>query len=507
MKPRCLHRSSVKRYLALEAAFFLALAQPVLAGLGNVGPQAATLRQTVEVSAKSFSSESPLQKARDIISDYRARAVDDELTTVFEVRAESMPGQRTLLRLTGAVSDKVLLSPLIAEFMQAELVLQNDIRLLPEKAPLQNLLWAIVKAPSILLVRPEYGSILHAPTADEAMYRVGAEVLGTPMRVLAKDEAGGMRLVQAPDGRIGWVQADQLFLGTDTSLLAWNRRPRVVVSSSEAIVETEAPRSKGVDDHGSKNLNRLLAAEPVYEKEMRLPAGSILALDPTLDEETSSRSNEVVRGKRESVSDMRGRGLRLPDGRAARLIKGTLTPLNDFEIESETLRRANPDKALAMVAKHAEALVGESMDVSTLLRRAFSSIDLILPDTLSRLAYLGAPLSGGRNGSELRAGDLLFFGSRDKEGMPTISDAGIYLGNGVYIGIQDGQVAKRRFGVQVARKKEQQAGAMKADSSLFLWAVRAAPDDLCNPCLLSRRSHPFYQAPPDTLTPCRLRNE
>ena len=507
MKTRYPCIASAKAITLLTAVFFAHLLQPVWAVESMAGAQAEAFRQSLHTAASSTSPQSPLQKARDIISDYRARAVADELTTVFEVRAESIPGQRALLRLTGAVSDKALLSPLIAEFMQAELVLQNDIRLLPEKAPLQNPLWAIVKVPSILLVRPQYGSILHAPNADEAMYRVGAEVLGTPMRVLAKDETGDMRLVQAPDGRIGWVQADQLFLGTDTSLLAWNRRARVVVTSSEAIVETEAPRPKGTAAHGSKNLNRLLAAEPVYEKEMRLPVGSILALDPTLDEVSFSTDNGIATGKREPLSDMRGRGLRLPDGRAARLIKGTLTPLNDFEIDSETLRRANPDKALAMVAKHAEALVGESMDVSTLLRRAFSSIDLILPDTLSRAAYLGAPLSGGRNGGELRAGDLLFFGSRDKEGMPTISDAGIYLGKGVYVGIQDGQVAKRRFGVQAARKKEQQKGVMKADSSAFLWAVRTAPDDLRNPCLLSRRSHPFYQAPPATLTPCRLRNQ
>lgn len=525
-------RSAGRAALAGVLAAASLIVPAAAASLESAGPavEGAKAQQPPALSVKS-EQRTPLEALRALIEDYRARAIADELTTVFEVRAEAVPAARTMLRLTGAVSDSALLSPLLAQCMQAEFSLMNDVRVLPEKAPLKNLLWAIVKAPSVLLVRPTYGSILHAPATDEAFERFGAEALGTPLRVLAKNEADDMRLVQAPDGRIGWVDADQLFLGSDTSLLAWNRRPRVLVVSDEAVFRVEAPHEDKTRQSGS--TPRLIAPKPVYSKEMRLPEGSILALDASLDVQPGDdddqnesvpadwRSGEALNlGVQQAVerkADMRLRGLRLPDGRAAQLVSGELAQLNAFEVEQEVLRRTAPEKALTLAARRAQSLVGQTIDASTLLRRAFSAIDLIMPATLSRAAYLGAPLSGGKGFGELRTGDLLFFGSRDEEGRATIESAGIYLEKKRYVGIDsDGRAAllslrstavKFKTNARSSVAAAEAAKEQKDAASAFLWAVRLTLGDLKNPCLLSRRSHPFHQAPPDTLSPCRLRNQ
>lgn len=478
-----------------------------------VGPQSVAIGQTTQAQTVE-ENMTPLEKARAAVAAYRAQAVYDELTSVFEVRAEQQPGNRNGIVLTGAVSDKAFLSGLIPELLRVNIAPANTIRVLPEKAPLKNLFWALVKSPSILLVRPEFGSILHAPTVDESMRHLGFEVMGTPLRVLARNESGDMRLVQAPDGRIGWTPTDGLFLGTDTSLMAWNRRARVFVSSSEAEIEAEAPEAVA-----SRKSIGLTAPEPVYSKKIRLYEGTVLALDPTLDQiqdagEEAAASKAV--GESLNLRDMRGKGLRLPDGRAARLVSGDLTPLGDFELQAEAFRRETPAKALGAAASHAEKLVGLQMSDADLLRAAFASIDLVLPATLERTAYLGAPLSGGKNFKELRAGDMLFFGepagARQGGGKagtsPSIEAAGLYIGNGRYVGVEARKGGRAEDASSSApRVVVKKLSAKEREKRHFLWAVRLAPDDLRNPCVLAKRSHPFFQAPPDILKPCRLRNQ
>lgn len=137
----------------------------------------------------------------------------------------------------------------------------------------------------------------------------------------------------------------------------------------------------------------------------------------------------------ERKADMRLRGLRLPDGRAAQLVSGELAQLNAFEVEQEVLRRTAPEKALTLAARRAQSLVGQTIDASTLLRRAFSAIDLIMPATLSRAAYLGAPLSGGKGFGELRTGDLLFSAAVTKKGEPRLRAPAFILRKNVTSGL------------------------------------------------------------------------
>ena len=87
-----------------------------------VGPQSVAIGQTVEENM------TPLEKARAAVAAYRAQAVYDELTSVFEVRAEQQPGNRNGIVLTGAVSDKAFLSGLIPELLRVNIAPANTIR-------------------------------------------------------------------------------------------------------------------------------------------------------------------------------------------------------------------------------------------------------------------------------------------------------------------------------------------------------------------------------------------
>ena len=74
-----------------------------------VGPQSVAIGQTTQAQTVE-ENMTPLEKARAAVAAYRAQAVYDELTSVFEVRAEQQAGNRNGIVLTGAVSDKAFLS-------------------------------------------------------------------------------------------------------------------------------------------------------------------------------------------------------------------------------------------------------------------------------------------------------------------------------------------------------------------------------------------------------------
>ena len=102
-----------------------------------VGPQSVAIGQTTQAQTVE-ENMTPLEKARAAVAAYRAQAVYDELTSVFEVRAEQQPGNRNGIVLTGAVSDKAFLSGLIPELLRVNIAPANTIRVLPEKAPLNH---------------------------------------------------------------------------------------------------------------------------------------------------------------------------------------------------------------------------------------------------------------------------------------------------------------------------------------------------------------------------------
>lgn len=454
--------STLARWTAAALASLAVLSSP--ASPAPAAASSAVVRQapmSTAEEAKAFFAAS-LQRT---VSDYGLSAD----TSLFEVRAEIDPRNPRRATLTGATTNREALAALCASLAGGGMILENAVRVLPEKLAMADRVWAIVAAPEALL-RPMRPADLDADGAASIEKRPAAASLslGMPVKLYAKDASGELRLASSPDGRMGWLRAQDLFIGTDASLLAWNRRAKVIVTAPDAML------------YPAKDDGKTLIGEGVP-----VPMGAILAQDLGFVVETGPET----RADSATAPSSHWR-VRLPSGEVRYLERTAAAALPDFEEKTETLRRSEPAKFLAQIAHGAKSLKGRSMSESAFLRSSFLLGGLVIPSQAERAAYIERPRHPGKGRSAVRAGDLLVFGSREGNQPKHI---GVALGRGQGAAVVDGVVK-----VSTIASLEKTLGAL-------LWTERLDATQLADPCMLSTRSHPYWQTPPVELSPCRLR--
>lgn len=469
------------RLSLLSLGLALALSVPAggawAAGQGPKAPPALTSELRLDLGApaapENETTEAPeVQEAPEALAARLWEAFSEEedldprtdlLELHFAPGASRLPGA---VRVTGISAEPALLSKFLARLASRGITAETAIEQVPDEQALKGILWGIVRTGRAPLFNAEC-------TDPKGTQPAGTLLSGDRVRILRRGSEAleGYVLIERPDGRVGWTPAKALAEKNAMAFVAWNRRDAAVITKPGAEVK------------GLKG-----------EVLMHAPAGTLFML--------SSRGGyswEVY----------------LPDGRDGRVLREDAEYARDWQLREEELRRTSPQAYLKSLADSAEGLAGfPEADLGMPLPAAVLRMhDLIVPIDVDRLARLGAPLSGGRNGSELKPGDLVFFGSGD---VP--ERAGIWLGGGRFAAgnPRTGLVDIFRFGRGARtgktgqKGKGGQAGAQaNADANgglgNFLWAVRLQPGELRNPCILSTRSHPFYQTPPAALERCRLR--
>ena len=391
--------------------------------------------------------------------DAQARILDGVRRAVLETAALEGLDSRTCVwtieprmiapnavELLGETSEASALARLVAGLGGIGAAVRSRVDILPDRADLREQVWALAARPVVSVRSTE---------AKEGARQVDELILGMPARVLKRTAAGV--LLQTPSARVGWADAEALRAATDTTLLAWNRHEKIASTGKSTAVRLEGTDAAALE----------------------LPAGAVM---------------EVVESSAEDWL------VRLPDGRRARVRRADAELLEAREIREEDRRRSHPEQFLADIAKTARSLAGrpyrsggwtdQGFDEVGFVRAAFFRHDLILPSEMDQLARMGRPLSGGRRGRDLKAGDLVFFGTpaRGERG-PEFSSLGMALGRGEFLEVvrsREGEAALRRGSFAKPRRSR---GA-------FLWAVRIEVADMRHPYLYSTRTHGFYQAPP-----------
>lgn len=405
--------------------------------------------------------------AAKAIEEVKSEHAIDPRTVIFEVKAEEGPRESVIL--TGITSEEDLFSALMTKLVQQGIRVDGRIEIAPNREALKHQIWATVKVPRAqLLEYMDDGS----PVAAEA-------VMGTPMQVLQAGPTGKLR-VRLPDGRIAWAKPGDVHRQSDTTLLIWNRREKLVVTSTTARLWPSREAAQAAKTSG---------AQPPADAP-RLPAGSRLIIDS---------------------KDADGFSILTPDAKRGWVSAEDAEKLYDFQVREENARREDPVRFLNSVSGTAAMLAGTparaggatsfEADGAGLAAAAFFLHDLILPQEADRQAYLGAPLSGGKGWRELKAGDLLFFGTPGAGKVkPRVKAEAVSLGKSSFLWAD----AEGASGEKTVKKGALAAGAIPGLGA-FLWAVRLHPDELANPCMLSTRSHPYFQTPPAPMQPCRLR--
>jgi hypothetical protein len=202
-------------------------------------------------------------------------------------------------------------------------------------------------------------------------------------------------LIQAPDGYVAWVEGGSIVRCSREQVDAWNRGPLLVLTAFEDRI-LERPQAD---------------AQPV---------------------------SDVVMCDRLKKTGEEGDWYRveLPDGRAGYLPKKAA---QDFDTWKQA-RRPTADN----IERTALGFVGrpylwggyssKGFDCSGFTEQVFYINGIDLVHSAAAQARLGVPVPLDNDLSQLRKGDLLFFGRRARGGRPErITHVGIYLGDKLFI--------------------------------------------------------------------------
>ncbi|SDL79034.1 SH3 domain-containing protein [Catalinimonas alkaloidigena] len=194
-------------------------------------------------------------------------------------------------------------------------------------------------------------------------------LLGTPVRVLKKE--GGWYMVQTPDRYIAWVDAGGLTLPADSSYAAWEQSEKIIVLS-RATYALEEPRAEAasVSDLVAGDLLQRLGEQAGYYE------------------------------------------VGFPDGRTAWLAKEDARPWRDWATATQPTE--------TNLVASARTLMGtpylwggtstKGVDCSGFTKTVYLLNGWILPRDASQQVLVGQQIEPNEDFSNLRPGDLLFFG-------------------------------------------------------------------------------------------------
>ncbi len=217
-------------------------------------------------------------------------------------------------------------------------------------------------------------------------------LLGMPVKVL---QYNGWYEIQTPDDYTGWVHRMVITPMSKERYDEWNRTEKIVVTSHYGFA---------------------------YEK----------------PDESSRPVSDVVAGNRLKWEGSKGHFYQVsyPNGRKAYISKSISRP--------ETEWRASLKQDVESIIETAYSLMGipylwggtssKGVDCSGFVRTVLFMHDIIIPRDASQQAYVGERIDIAPDFSNVKRGDLVFFGRKAAaEHKEDISHVGIYLGNKQFI--------------------------------------------------------------------------
>jgi gamma-D-glutamyl-L-lysine dipeptidyl-peptidase len=314
-----------------------------------------------------------------LLSEARMKLAPDHRTAVFDVTG-TVSGKT--LTLTGDIQDAGLKERLL-RFLhgRGDFTIIDSIAALPAQSVGEKTFGVIDVSVANLRTEPEH----RAEMASQAL-------LGTPVKILKKK--GGWYLVQTPDEYLGWTD-DRLVRMTADRYDEWAHLPKLIVTAEVTWVR-----------RGKEGTS-----QPVSD----VVAGSLLAL-----KESSGVFYDVE----------------YPDGRTGFIAKNQAEPLDTWLAKSQD----TPGRIIATAKRFfgVPYLWGgtsaKGMDCSGFTKTVYYLNGVLLPRDADQQAAVGDSVLIPDGSMDLKAGDLLFFGSHAGAGKPEhITHVAISLGGRRFI--------------------------------------------------------------------------
>ncbi|MBR2169440.1 MAG: C40 family peptidase [Alistipes sp.] len=280
--------------------------------------------------------------------------------------------------------------------------------------------------------------------ADYAAEMVTQALLGMPVKLIERD---GWYRIQTPDGYLSWTHRVGVHPVTQEEYDAWNRAEKVIVTTHHSFV----------------------LAKP---------------------EQGADVVSDIVGGNRLRFVEQKGKYFKVayPDGREGYILR--------TEAMRESEWRKNLKQDAESIIATAKSLMGvpylwggtssKGVDCSGLVRTTLFMHDIIIPRDASQQAYTGEHIDIAPDFSNLKAGDLLFFGSKaTAERKERVVHVAIYMGDKRFIHSQ-GSVRINSFDPEDELFDSYNLGRL-------LFAARVLPYIGKQPSLNTTATNPFYK--------------
>jgi SH3-like domain-containing protein len=311
------------------------------------------------------------------IDSVSARLLSDRREEICNIRA--LQGEDGSVILHGETTNPKLHSELINTLNESGILFTDSIINLPDTTINKKYFGLVTLSVINLRKFPEHSAEL-----------VSQAILGTPVLILKEEDS--WLLIQTPDKYISWTEKSSLKLLTRSELTRWRNSERVIFLSCSGWVYSTESEKDVIGD---------------------LVSGAVL--------ETKGRSGDYVK-------------ILFPDGREGFVKSDLVAPFNTWK-KSISLSQ----ESIVSVARTFMGLPylwggssSKSVDCSGFVQSVYFRNGIILSRDASLQAQHGEVVDITSGFSNLKTGDLLFFGSKGKNGA-RVTHVAIYLGDYEFI--------------------------------------------------------------------------
>jgi gamma-D-glutamyl-L-lysine dipeptidyl-peptidase len=315
-----------------------------------------------------------------LITEAKRRLAPDHRTAVFDVHGDL---NGSVLSLRGEIQDQAMKDSLLHYLRSnSTYTLVDSLVALPSPS-LEGKTYAVVST-----------SVINMRTKPDDAAELGSQaILGTPLRVLKRNE-DGWYLVQTPDQYLGWTW-DIISRMTEEEFDQWTSQPKVIVTGLYGTVyESPEPKSRPISD---------------------VVAGSLF----------------IVMGE-----DSKYYSVVYPDGRTGWLERANSQPYFDWLAKVKD----TPENIISTAYRFTGipylwgGTSAKALDCSGFVKTVFFLNGVLLPRDASQQAEVGIEIPISPALEQVKEGDLLFFGERGSAGhRDKVTHVAISLGGGHYI--------------------------------------------------------------------------
>jgi gamma-D-glutamyl-L-lysine dipeptidyl-peptidase len=318
-----------------------------------------------------------------IIESFTQRFAPDKRTAIFQIDAFKQNNQLILTGRTNLFGAK---SFLLDRLKIEKVPIVDEVKTLPE-AELEDKVYGLVEV-SVCNIR--YSPKHSGEMASQAL-------MGTPLRILEREDNGWL-LVQTPDQYISWVDRGAITMMNKEGIDRWKMAQKIIYTRAYGSAYSEA------------------------------------------NEESATVSDLVAGCMMELIAEVGDfYQVQFPDQRQGYVSKREANNYNQWlaGVSATEENLVKTSKRMMGIPYLWGGTSFKGVDCSGFTKTVYFLNGIVLPRDASQQVSVGETIDKTGNWSDLKAGDLLFFGEKREDGSEKVVHVAMWLGNGEYIHASD----------------------------------------------------------------------